>query len=401
MKTMSFGCLAVLLAFSACGDDTAPGAPSGAAGAAGTTSDPAGSGGAAGAEASAGNTAGGGAGAPLDEAAVYRAAVTAAKWRVLANAPKVTGGAKQDDVFFLDVDHGFAVSGQAGAVYETKDGGESWTTVLEVAGSYPRSVIFTSPEHGFVGNLGVIEGAGTTDETVIYETKDGAKTWAPVTAIEGPKPGGICNFHAVDADHLVAVGRVSGPAFVLSSSDGGASWTSRDLSKKLSMLIDAHFSTPLEGVVVGGSLKLPMRCTALRTTDGGETWEEVFASDTTNSLCWKVQFPSANVGYIAVQDAGTGDPTFAKTTDGGVTWTELPLPGNVPYSGIGVGFVTDDIGWMAADTAKLPVYRTYDGGLTWEKDASLKGPINRLRFVDKYTGYAIGGSTWKLTLPRP
>lgn len=77
------------------------------------------------------------------------------------------------------------------------------------------------------------------------------------------------------------------------------------------------------------------------------------------------------------------------------------MPGEVPYSGIAVGFVTDDIGWIAADSPKLPVYRTYDGGLHWEKDSSLKAPINRIRFVDAYTAYASGGSFWKLSVPRP
>lgn len=404
MKTPLLALLCLPFAL-ACSDD-APPANAGAAGAGGAlVSGGAGGaggtslGGAAGASGSSNTGAAGAASAPGDEGAC-RASVLASGWVELENAPKLTGGGKQDDVFFLDTEHGFAVSGEASAVYETKDGGATWATILEQPGSYFRSVVFTSPEHGFVGNLGAM-GGGLTDTNVMYETLDGGATWAPVTNITGPAPKGICNFDRIDDQHLVAVGRVSGPSVLLKTDDGGSTWTSHDLSKRLSMLIDAHFTSPTEGVVVGGSYLLPMACTVLRTTDGGESWERVFVSETNNSLCWKVNFPSPKVGYVAVQDAGSGDPTFAKTTDGGATWEELPLPGGVPFSGIGVGFVTDDIGWLAAEDSKLPVYRTVDGGKTWDEDPSIKAPINRFRFVDRYTGYASGGSFWKLTLPRP
>ena len=69
------------------------------------------------------------------------------------------------------------------------------------------------------------------------------------------------------------------------------------------------------------------------------------------------------------------------------------------YSAIGVGFITEDIGWMAAEDATLPVYRTFDGGQTWEVDPALKSPINRFRFVDAHTAYAVGAAVWKLVVP--
>jgi photosystem II stability/assembly factor-like uncharacterized protein len=125
----------------------------------------------------------------------------------------------------------------------------------------------------------------------------------------------------------------------------------------------------------------------------------VFTSDTVGSLCWKIQFPSDQVGYVAVQDSTNGPATFAKTTDGGDSWSEHPLPGDgSAYSAIGVGFINDQIGWMAPEEASLPVYRTFDGGETWEQDPALQAPINRFRFVDDHTVFAIGAAVWKLDL---
>ena len=38
-------------------------------------------------------------------------------------------------------------------------------------------------------------------------------------------------------------------------------------------------------------------------------------------------------------------------------------------------------------------------GETWTVDPVLKSPINRFRFVDKKTAYAIGANVWKLDVP--
>ena len=104
-----------------------------------------------------------------------------------------------------------------------------------------------------------------------------------------------------------------------------------------------------------------------------------------------------------------GPRHLAKTTDGGRTWDELPLPALATdaagYPAIGIGFISDDIGWVAPEDAALPVFRSFDGGESWEEDPTLVDPINRFRFTDATdtsaarVGYAIGADVWKLELP--
>jgi len=354
-----------------------------------------------------GSGADGGGGTEADAAGpsdAYVQALLAARWSKLEGAPSISRG-KMDDVFFTSKDVGYAATGARFAIAKTEDGGATWKDVFTKSGTYFRGVAFVDAQHGFAGNLGAGLSASITDETVLYETKDAGATWTPVTAISGPAPSGVCNLTVIDGDHLVAIGRANGPAHVMMTADRGATWTSTDLGRQMSMLIDGHFTSKDEGVVVGMKAGKPSVCTVLRTTDGGKTYTKVFASTTENSLCWKVSFPSKKVGYVAIQDTTNGPATIAKTTDGGETWVESPLPVKTNAKGafpaIGVGFATDRIGWIASDTPDLPVYRTIDGGETWAVDDSIEAPINRFRFVDKTTAYAIGGTIWKLSIAAP
>lgn len=382
---------ASLTALCACGgdDDTA----------ATTSTSTHGTGGSGGETGSSGGGGSGGAGGAIDP---LETAVRSHDWEKLATAPTVSGGAKQDDIYFVSPTVGFLASGPKSAIYETQDAGESWQEVFSNAGTYFRAVLFTNEQHGFAGNIGAGLAPSIDDPTLVYETLDSGATWSPVTTITGSAAKGLCNFTAVDSDHIFGIGRANGPAHLLQTTDGGATWLAKDMSAYLSMAIDGRFTSPTDGLVVGMG-KSGGKCTVVKTTDGGDTFSTVFTSATKGSLCWKIQFPSDLVGYVAVQDTAGGPGTFAKTTDGGSTWVEMPLPGETPtsaYSAIGVGFINDTIGWMAAEDASLPVYRTFDGGVTWELDPALKGPINRFRFVDATTAYAVGAAVWKLDLAK-
>ena len=358
-----------------------------------------GSGGAGGSGGSAGAAGMAGAGGSAGQGDALEAAVRSHDWTKMTKAPTVSAG-KQDDVFFVSPTVGYLASGPKGAVYKTDDAGETWAPVLTSTTAYFRSVLFTSEQHGFAGNIGAGLAASISDATLMYETSDAGQTWNPVTNITGSAAKGLCNFTAVDADHLFGIGRANGPAHLLVSENGGKDWVAKDMSSVLSMAIDARFTSPTTGLVVGMSAT-GAKCTVVKTTDAGDSFSTVFTSDTVGSLCWKIQFPSEQVGYVAVQDSTNGPATFAKTTDGGDSWSELPLPGDgSAYAAIGVGFINEKIGWMAPEEASQPVYRTFDGGETWEEDPALKAPINRFRFIDDHTAIAVGGAVWKLDLAK-
>jgi photosystem II stability/assembly factor-like uncharacterized protein len=332
-------------------------------------------------------------------------AILSAKWKVLPNAPTVPQG-KQDDIYFLDANNGWLASGPKFALYKTTNGGDSWAPSFTSNGTFFRAVLFSDPMHGFAGNLGAGLDSHITDTNVLYATTNGGGTWQPVPSpsITGAPASGVCNFTALDSNHLTAVGRANGPANLVASSNGGVTWQSIDLSGTFSMVVDAYFTSPTTGFVIG--MDNHGFANVAQTTDGGQHFTPKFTSRTPNSLSWKVSFPSAMVGYVAIQDLTSGPPTFAKTTDGGNHWSELPLNGVKTLNGnvfpaIGVGFITEKVGWISPEDPSLPTYVTSDGGNTWSEDPSLKSPINRFRFVDQKTAYAVGASVWKLSITCP
>ena len=201
------------------------------------------------------------------------------QWRTL---PTEAYPKKRDDLVFVDARTGFYGTGK-GSLYKTEDGGESWKKVWSKPGTFIRSLGFLDARHGFMGNLGGGLG-GITDATPLYETKDGGVTWTPA-AIGAAEIPGICSIdvlktrsiHEGDVSeryYLHAAGRANGPAKMLRSENGGETWSLIDLSARAGMLLDVKFFDPNTGLVFAATSGDIAQSNALilKTNDGGRTW---------------------------------------------------------------------------------------------------------------------------------
>jgi hypothetical protein len=190
---------------------------------------------------------------------------------------------------------------------------------------------------------------------------------------------------------------VRGPAFFIKTTDSGQTWTSKDMSAHAAGLIDVYFPDPDTGIAAGltNSDHEQSSGVILYTEDGGETWEERFRTTRTGEWIWKLSFPSRDVGYASLQRNSQSPIYFLKTTDGGATWEEN-LFRSEHYFVQGIGFVTEDEGWIGGNSSD-PSYHTTDGGETWEPDPI--GPrMNRFRFLNDSLGYAVGQQVHKYAL---
>lgn len=318
--------------------------------------------------------------------------------------PRVEQMSKNDDIYFVNENVGWAMASSYGEIYKTTDGGNTWMLQLDTT-AYFRAMGFLDENVGFVGNLRGAEYGGT-----MYMTQNGGASWAKVAELDSPFMDGVCGISIVDENTVYASGRYTGRAIVAKSTNRGANWELINLEPDMDMIVDVYFWTPNKGLVVGGvgrdgsSLK-PARTVIMKTEDGGQTWTKTYTTTREAEWGWKINFLEGNErGFVSIQSfrgylAGTTHNTeyFLKTTDGGNSWTEhaFSAPNGELYSSQAIGFVNDTVGWMGSWRSSQPALKTTDGGLTWQTDFT-EGTFNRIRFTSDSTGYATGNYLYKL-----
>jgi photosystem II stability/assembly factor-like uncharacterized protein len=314
---------------------------------------------------------------------------TSPTWQTLTNVPVIR---RYNDVYFVTPKMGWIVNG-AGQIYKTTNGGSSWQKQFENSTAHFRSVAFLDSLRGWAGNVGPGE-FGATDSAVFYHTKNGGSTWEPIYTFMGPRPTGLCGMHVMNDSVICAVGRVRGPSFFAKTTDSGKTWISKEMSAYAAGLIDVYFFHPDTGYAVGLTNATHDNSSGviLFTADGGETWVRRFITTRAGEWCWKISFPSRRVGYVSLQRNSLTPIYFLKTTDGGNTWEEKLFSSSY-YFVQGIGFLTEQIGWIGG-SGTFPVFQTTDGGETWQS-TNFGVQVNRFRFLSDTLGYAVGQRAYK------
>ena len=332
---------------------------------------------------------------------------TFSQWKKCDTAPNYKG--KQDDIFFIDENMGWYVNG-SGQIFKTYNGGELWLEVFKKAGTFFRCIGFVDSLNGYAGNIGTDYFPNVTDTIPLYQTKDGGKSWQPVS-YNGPYIKGICAIDILKIPYvnsgvldykiqIVAAGRVGGPSGIIKSTDGGISFKSLEMNATCAFILDVKFFNADEGIICAASSDDLEKTNALilMTKDGGLSWQNKYQSNRNFELTWKCSFPSRSTGYVTIQsynpDSLVTSRYVAKTTDGGETWNEILLNNDFACREFGIGFVTNTYGWVGGMSSS---YETNDGGKNWTK-INLGKAVNKFRIIKKnknFTAYSIGTEVFK------
>lgn len=321
---------------------------------------------------------------------------------------------KQDDIFFINPDIGWYVNG-TGKIFKTTNGGDSWVQQLHKPGTYFRCIAFVDEKLGFAGNIGPDYFPNVSDKTPLYQTTDGGETWTEVTTIEGPPIVGLCAMQVLqekfvnagqldERTRIIGIGRVGGPTAMIVSDDLGKTWQQISIAEHAAMAFDVHFFNRNEGIIAAATNADVAQSNGLilSTSDGGKTWTKPWKSERPFELTWKISFPTREVGYITIQsynpDPAVRDRFVAKTVDGGKTWSEVKLVSDAKVREFGIAFLDEQIGWVGA----MPNgFQTTDGGTTWSK-VDMGNAVNKIRVLkspDSVTAFAIGTHVHRLTMP--
>jgi photosystem II stability/assembly factor-like uncharacterized protein len=292
------------------------------------------------------------------------------------------GGQRFDDVFFLDEYTGWAANGFFAAVYKTTDGGITWQTQLtegDLGGAfYFRNIEFLDAQNGFLGTL----------NNLLLKTNNGGSTWLPVDNIS-PNPHAVCGLSAVNAQTIYGCGAFFQPAFIIKSNDAGQTWTYSNMSDLATALVEIKFIDETTGYAGGQNVN---GACLLKTTDGGNSWNEIYNSGIPGEYVWKIQIlEDTNVVFGAVSSVAPFLGKLIKSFDAGNNWESFDAPETNIQA---LGFVSETKGWMGGHTTGF--YETNDGGQTWT-DTGVGNNLNRIFVLNSGLAYGCGTSVYKYT----
>ena len=221
----------------------------------------------------------------------------------------------------------------------------------------------------------------------VLRTADGGATWAKLVVPDAEK----LDFRDVDAvsettAYILSIG--PGPASrIYKTTDAGAHWTLQFTNDNPKAFLDAMaFWDADHGLVMGDSID--GRFDILTTADGGKTWTRVSADKLPPALPNEGAFAGSgtNIAVSGRSDAwiGTGASTrcrVLRTRDGGATWTiaETPVAASGSAGIFSIAFRDARHGiTVGGDYRKEPeaidnAAMTADGGATWTAIKGLSG----------------------------
>ena len=231
------------------------------------------------------------------------------------------------------LDETFGVTGGfsgAGKAHYTTDGGGTWT-MAEDSGGCLYGVEIVDAQTVWV--CGRMVGASFSTPGGIRMSADGGQTWNEQTAYQTTP--GFCPLSFLDAQTGWAV---TGGKLIATTD--GATWEEVALPDGLTKIAAISFLAPGEGYVLDDAGNL------YATQDGGESWSsqslgleerygEMKLMPSDEFAAAAMRFLDANHGIVVLSLVGGGESKIValRTTDGGQTWEEEAIPTEIgkPY----------------------------------------------------------------------
>ncbi len=182
---------------------------------------------------------------PLERGIVFRTVDGGRSWKQIDKGVENAGVIFA--VEFVSRSTGFAASNTG--VWKTTDGGESWVLVYESKAEQLFDVALTDREVWAVGSNGTI-----------VSSKDSGKTWNRALLPADLAEFWFAKIAADPSGRLWVLGGISGESAVITSSNGGRSWTRETVSNASGFLRSIAFPNTNCVVLTGATDLLMRRC---------------------------------------------------------------------------------------------------------------------------------------------
>lgn len=188
-------------------------------------------------------------------------------------------------IYFVNTNIGFVIGG-GGTVYKTTDSGLTWHD-MSSPGVYAPAICFIDNNIGFIGG----------DERVFKTTDCFTTTQSTITAYgcQG------YDIYFTNYTHGFMVGSISGHGGIVSTTDGGNSWTQQNLPTNTSFLRSVYFANQNIGYAVGYGGEI------IKTTNGGvvnifEQYEEEIFNIYPNPVTDKIRIINSQKTEIEIMN---------------------------------------------------------------------------------------------------
>lgn len=309
----------------------------------------------------------------LAEGAVVRTVDGGATWHD-ASPPEV-GIGYSTRLFALDDQHAWLQVPNpdfyTGTLFRTTDGGLNWDSF-----AVPFGGVYFQFLDASTGRVLADRGAGAGSQVVeVFQSGDGGATWTSVFHNDPVRPGwseslplgGIKNgmtFLDADTGWVTGVRPVDGETYLFVTHDGGLTWAMQPLPAGC----ETCQSLPQPPLFFGSRGLLPVifqrpggtELSFFFSNDGGLTWSGGSSGSIPPGRC---AFADAPHGWC-----WDGGPGFYVTEDGAQSWVRQAATLDLGSRLIQLDFVPARTGWaLAGPSEGVParLYRTDDGGLTW------------------------------------
>jgi len=292
------------------------------------------------------------------------------------------------------------MAGAAGAAAPTLDSGVISGLGIRNIGSAAMSgrIAALAAAHRKDGSVVLYVGAASGG---IWKSTDGGTTFTPKFDKQPVQSIGAVTIDPNDTDTIwVGTGEawtrnsVSIGDGIYRSKDGGESWTNMGLPESeriVKVFVKPGDSNVVYACVTGKLWSDSTDRGVYRSRDAGKTWSQVLkganASTGCGSLTMDSQHPDRlfaslwdfrRKGWTFRSGGANADASSAsglyRTDDGGDHWVELTAADNKglpakPYGRIGVAIAPSDsnVVYAAVETVKSALFRSKDGGATWER----------------------------------
>ncbi len=256
--------------------------------------------------------------------------------------PAITSGRISDFAFHPERKHEYFAATASGNLWKTTNNGITWAPVFDNEASYAIGVVTIDPNDPLVVWVGTGENKAQRSVAYgdgVYKSVDGGQSWTNV----GLKDSGHIGQIWIDPDDSdVVLVAAQGPLWspggdrgLYKTEDGGKTWEAI-LSVDENTGVNEFVVDPRDGdTIVASSYQRRRHVWVLinggpgsgihKTTDGGETWEEIETGLPTDDHMGRIGLagaPSNPDMIYAIIEASDDEKGVYRSTDFGATWTK-------------------------------------------------------------------------------